>query len=79
MLSDAIMETINIEGSAVRLTDTILGYNEQDLSDILRAIASEIGVSHISYVRFSPDKSSDTSLLTAIVTYSSESEAALLP
>ncbi|SRR5271166_3557772 len=72
MLSDAIMETINIEGSAVRLTDTILGYNEQDLSDILRAIASEIGVSHISYVRFSPDKSSDTSLLTAIVTYSSD-------
>jgi len=72
MLSDALMETINIEPSAVRLTDTILGYNEQDLSDTLRAIAPEIGVGHIAYLRFTPDKSSDTSLLTAIVTYSRE-------
>jgi DNA-binding CsgD family transcriptional regulator len=70
MLSDAIIETINIEASAVRLTDTILGYNEQDLSETLKEIASEIGVSHIAYLRFSPDKSSDTSLLTATVTYS---------
>jgi DNA-binding CsgD family transcriptional regulator len=68
----AILEAINIDTSAVRLTDTILGYNEQDLSDTLKDIAVEIGVSHIAYLRFSPDKSSDTSLLTAIVTYSRE-------
>ena len=70
MLSDATIETINIEASAVRLTDTILGSNEQDLTETLKEIASEIGVSHIAYLRFSPDKSSDTSLLTATVTYS---------
>ena len=68
----AVMGAFNIGGSAVRLTDTILGYNEQDLSETLREIASEIGVSHIAYLRFSPDKSSDTSLLSAIVTYSKE-------
>src|SRR4029077_12899348 len=30
------------------------------------------GVSHIAYLRFAPEKSADTSLLTAIVTYSRE-------
>ena len=64
------MASITIDSAAIRLTDTILGYNEQDLEETLRAIAADIGVSHIAYLRFSPDKSSDTSLLTAIVTYS---------
>jgi DNA-binding CsgD family transcriptional regulator len=59
-------------GSAVRLTDTILGYNEQELSETLKEVASEIGVNDIAYLRFSPNKSSDTSLLTAVVTYSRE-------
>ena len=72
MLSDAIFETIKIETSAVRLTDMSLGYNEQDLSDTLKAIALEIGMRHITYLRFTRDKSSDTSLLTATVTYSRE-------
>jgi DNA-binding CsgD family transcriptional regulator len=64
------VSTITIDSAAIRLTDTILGYNEQDLEETLKAIAADIGVSHISYLRLSPDKSSDTSLLTAIVTYS---------
>jgi DNA-binding CsgD family transcriptional regulator len=64
------MGTITIESAAIRLTDTILGYNEQDLEETLRAIAADIGVSHIAYVRFAPDKSSDASLLAAMVTYS---------
>ena len=64
------METIEIDAAAIRLTDTILGYNEQDLEETLRTIAVEIGVCHIAYMRFSPEKSSDTSLLTAAVTYS---------
>jgi DNA-binding CsgD family transcriptional regulator len=64
------MGTITIESAAIRLTDTILGYNEQDLEETLRAIAADVGVSHIAYVRFAPDKSSDASLLAAMVTYS---------
>ena len=64
--------SISIDTAAIRLTDTILGYNEEDLSDTLKAIAAAIGVSHISYIRFAPDKSSDTSMLTAAVTYSRE-------
>jgi DNA-binding CsgD family transcriptional regulator len=64
------MGTITIESAAIRLTDTILGYNEQDLEETLKAIAADVGVSHIAYVRFAPDKSSDASLLAAMVTYS---------
>jgi DNA-binding CsgD family transcriptional regulator len=64
------MASITIESAAIRLTDTILGYNEQDLEETLRAIATDIGVCHISYLRLSPDKSADASLLTAAVTYS---------
>jgi DNA-binding CsgD family transcriptional regulator len=64
------MPSITIDSAAIRLTDTILGYNDQDLEETLKAIASDIGLLHIAYLRFAPDKSSDTSLLTAIVTYS---------
>ena len=63
------MASITIDSAAIRLTDTILGYNEQDLEETLRAIAADIGVLHIAYLRFAPDKSSDTSLLTGVVTY----------
>ena len=59
-----------IKSAAIKLTDTILGYNEQDLEETLKAIAVDIGVSHIAYLRFAPDKSSDASLLTGTVTYS---------
>jgi DNA-binding CsgD family transcriptional regulator len=64
------MPSITIDSAAIRLTDTILGYNEKDLEETLRAIAGDIGAAHISYLRLSTDKSSDTSLLTAVVTYS---------
>src|SRR5271170_6322409 len=66
----ATMPSITIESAAIRLTDTILGYNEQDLEETLKAIAADIGVGHIAYMRFAPDKSSDASLLTGTVTYS---------
>jgi LuxR family transcriptional regulator, quorum-sensing system regulator CinR len=39
------------------------------LSVILKAIASEIGLSHISYVRFASNRSWDISLMTSVVTY----------
>ena len=53
-----------------RLTDKILGNNSDDLVDILKAVASEIGLSHISFVRFASNRSWDISLLTAVATYS---------
>jgi hypothetical protein len=61
---------ISIESATARLTDTILGKDERDLAEILREIASEIGVSHMAYLRLSPDKSTDVALLVAIATYS---------
>ena len=59
-----------IKSAAIKLTDTILGYNEQDLEETLKAIAVDIGVCHIAYLRLSPDKGPDASLLAANVTYS---------
>lgn len=63
-------EGINFDRSATRLTDAIFGFSGQDLREILKAIASEIGVSHIAHLRYAPDKSCAASLSTAIVTYS---------
>ena len=60
----------SIGPAATRLTDKILGNNSDELVDILKAIASELGLSHISYVRFASNRSWDVSLLTAIATYS---------
>ena len=69
------MDSISIGSAAIKLTDKILGYNSDGLADILRAIASEIGLLHIAYMRFAADKSSDASLLTAVVTYPREWQA----
>jgi DNA-binding CsgD family transcriptional regulator len=67
------MESI---GSAVtKLTDKILGYNSDDLADILKATAAEVGLSHIAHLRFSSDRSEDVTVLTAVNTYSKEWQA----
>jgi DNA-binding CsgD family transcriptional regulator len=58
------------EAASARLTETILGEVENDLAETLKAIASDIGVDHIAYLRLSPDKSPDVCLLVAVVTYS---------
>jgi DNA-binding CsgD family transcriptional regulator len=60
----------SIAAATARLADTILSDSDHDLAEMLRTIASEIGVSHIAYLRLSPDKSTDISLLVAVVTYS---------
>ncbi len=57
------------DSAASRLTDTILGNFDQDLAETLRAIAYELDLSHIAYLRLSPDKSADICLLVAVVTY----------
>lgn len=64
------MSKISIESATARLTEIILGNDNNDLAETLKAIVSEIGLSHISYLRLSPDKSPDISLLVAVVTYS---------
>ena len=46
-----------------------------ELVGALKEIAVKIGVRHIAQMRFAKDKSHDTSLLTAIVTYSKEWQA----
>ena len=61
---------VSIESVTARLTETILGNDNHDLAETLRSIASDIGVSHIAYLRMSPDKSPDICLLVAVVTYS---------
>jgi len=61
---------VNIDRSAMRLTDSILGYREQGLRKTLKAIASEIAVRHIAHVRFCSDEGRQASLATAIATYS---------
>ncbi len=63
-------QSLSIESAASRLTEIILGNDDSDLGETLRTIASEIGVTHIAYLRLSPDKSADISLLVAVVTYS---------
>ena len=56
---------IGIDAAAIKLTDILLGYNENDLAETLREIAESIGVKHIAYLRFSSEKSIDTNVLTA--------------
>ena len=60
----------SIGSAAIRLTDKILGNNSDELVDILKEIASEVGISHISYIRFASNRNWDISTLTAIATYS---------
>ena len=69
-MSERGRDGIDIDRSAIRLTDAILGYGEQDLRGTLKAIASEIGLRHIAHLRFASDESRQVSLATAIVTYS---------
>ena len=75
MIYGAAMHGISIGSAAIKLTDKILGYNSDDLADILKAIASEVGLLHIAHLRFAMDKGSDASLLNAVVTYPREWQA----
>ena len=59
------MQSMTIELAAIRLTDTILGDDEPDLEQTLRAIATNIGVQHIAYAPLRLQKSEDANLLDA--------------
>lgn len=66
------MESANIAPAAMKLTYKSLGHVTDDLLDILKQLAPEIGVSHIAYVRMGSNKSLDSSLLASYVTYPKE-------
>ena len=70
----SLSKTLDIANSIVdataRLTDTILVNHTNDLAETLRVIASEIGLTHIAYLRLSPNKSTDVCSLVSVVTYS---------
>ena len=68
--SIALRTAASFESATSRLTDTILGAVEQDLAETLKAVAAEIGLCNIAYMRLSADKSADICLLVAVVTYS---------
>jgi len=61
----------SIGAATARLTDTILGNDQHELAETLQAIASQIGLNHIAYLRLSPDRSADACSLVSVVTYSS--------
>jgi LuxR family quorum-sensing system transcriptional regulator CciR len=69
-LRERVEVKIDFESATAQLTETILGNDNHDLAETLRTIASDIGLSHIAYLRLSPDKSPDICLLVAVVTYS---------
>jgi len=67
---DLTTETTSIGSSVTKLTDKILGNSSRDLVEILRDVALDIGLSHISFVRFASNRSWDVSLMTSVATYS---------
>jgi DNA-binding CsgD family transcriptional regulator len=69
-MSQRPSNAVNIDRSAMRLTDTILGCEERDPSEALQAVASEIGLRHIAHLQFASNKNCEASLPTAIATYS---------
>ena len=66
-----LLET-SISSAAARLTEKILGHNTEQVVDIMKAIASEVGLSHISHLHFATNKSSDATLFAGVSTYSRE-------
>src|SRR5579871_3993668 len=65
-------QMLSISFADARLTRKILGHNTEDLVDILKEIASRVGLSHISHLHFDTNKSTDTTLLAGVSTYCRE-------
>lgn len=66
------MDGVSVGPAAMKLTCKILGFESEDLLDILKQLAAEIGVGHIAYLRIASNRSLDASLLTAVATYPKE-------
>ena len=61
-----------VSPGATRLTEKILGWNSEQLVDILHELAFELNLSHISVLSLTTNKSRDISVLTSVSTYSKE-------
>ncbi len=59
----------NIGSAAIKLSEKILGTSSDPLAEILKAIASEMGLSNIAHLRFSSASSDDVTVMTAVNTY----------
>ncbi|RBP15928.1 LuxR family quorum-sensing system transcriptional regulator CciR [Roseiarcus fermentans] len=66
------MKGIGLGSAATKLTDKILGYNTDDVVDIMKDIAAEYGLSHIAYLCLASGKSAESNLLTSFVTFSKD-------
>lgn len=66
------MENFHAGSAGMKLTYKILGHKTDDLRDILKDLAAELGLSHVAYIRLASNKSLDSSLLTSITTYPRE-------
>ena len=60
---------VNIDAAAEKLTEAIFRGEERPLSEILTALARDLSLTHISYIRLAKGGSEDLSTLTAVVTY----------
>lgn len=69
------MDSVSVGPAAIKLTHKILGRATDDLLDVFKQLAPEIGVSHIAYMRMATNKSMDSSVLASVVTYSKEWQA----
>jgi DNA-binding CsgD family transcriptional regulator len=66
------MKCVGADSAAMKLTYKIIGHQTDDILDILRQFAADIGVDHIAYVRMGSNKSLESSLLASYVTYPKE-------
>jgi DNA-binding CsgD family transcriptional regulator len=65
----------SIGPSAVLLTDKILGYDSAPLAEILRSIASELGLANIVHLRLASDRSEEVAILGSVNTFPKEWQA----
>jgi DNA-binding CsgD family transcriptional regulator len=69
-LSKTLDGTNSIGAATARLTDTILVNHNDDLAYTLREIATEIGLTHIAYLRLSSNRNADILSSVSVVTFS---------
>lgn len=58
-----------------KLAGAVIEGKFRDLPELLKATTFEIGLKHIAYMKFSSEKSDNSALLSAVVTYSKEWQA----
>jgi LuxR family transcriptional regulator, quorum-sensing system regulator CinR len=65
----------SVSSAFTKLTDKILGYNSDPLAEILKSIASELGLAHIVHIRITRERSEDVAAMVSVNTFSKEWKA----